>query len=81
MSTEHRIKENYLRIKPVLNERQKRLWAASEAMCLGYGGVSLLQKATNLSRSTIHTDIKELKKGLNEEELHQIRHKGAGRSV
>jgi hypothetical protein len=79
MSTEDSIKENYLRIKPILNERQKRLWAASEAISLGYGGVSILQKATNLSRSTIHIGIKELHKGLSEEEIDHIRQKGGGR--
>ena len=27
------------------NERQRRLWAASEAMCLGRGGVSIVARA------------------------------------
>lgn len=79
MLSEEKIREKYLNIEPVLNEQQKRLWAASEAISLGYGGVSVVQKATHLSRSTIHIGIKELKKGLTEEEKHCIRHKGGGR--
>ena len=43
------------------NERQRRLWAASEAMCLGHGGVSIVGRATGLSRPTILKGIKELK--------------------
>ncbi len=79
MLLEDTIRKKYENIKPVLNEQQRRLWAASEALSLGYGGVSILQKATNLSRPTIHNGIKELKKGFSDEEIHRIRHKGGGR--
>jgi len=60
------------------NERQKRLWAASEAMCLGYGGVSTVSRATGLSRPTINKGIQELE---NDERLpnHRIRRAGGGR--
>lgn len=79
MLLEDTIRKKYENIKPVLNEQQRRLWAASEALSLGYGGVSILQKATNLSRPTIHNGIKELKKGFSDEEIHRIRRKGGGR--
>lgn len=36
-----------------LTERQRRLWAASEALCLGHGGISLVSRATGLSRTTL----------------------------
>jgi Rhodopirellula transposase DDE domain len=44
-----------------MDERVRRQWAASEAKSLGWGGISLVAKATGLSRSTIQVGIKELK--------------------
>ena len=60
------------------NERQCRLWAASEAMCLGHGGISLVARATGLSRPTITKGIREL---MNNERLpeNRVRRKGGGR--
>ena len=60
------------------NERQRRLWAASEAMCLGHGGVSIVSRATGLSRSTIFKGIKELKNNKRLVE-NRVRCEGAGR--
>jgi len=60
------------------NERQRRLWAASEAMCLGHGGISLVSRATGLSRPTIHKGIKELERGESLAE-HRVRCEGGGR--
>ena len=54
MIPEQIVREKFQKLEPVFNEQQKRLWAAAEAMQLGYGGVSTVQRATNLSRSTIH---------------------------
>jgi transposase len=47
----------------VLSERQRRIWAAAEARALPHGGVSVIAKATGLSRSTIHAGIRELVTG------------------
>jgi len=46
---------------PHLNERSRRMVAAAEALALGYGGVSLVNRACGLSRVTI-TGIGELKR-------------------
>jgi hypothetical protein len=43
-----------------LDERGRRRWAASEAIALGYGGITAVSKATGLSRHTIHKGIREL---------------------
>lgn len=43
-----------------LDELGRRRWAASEAMALGYGGVSAVAMATGLSRNTVHKGILEL---------------------
>jgi len=44
-----------------LNERQRRLWAATETLNLGYGAISIVSRATGISRVTIMRGIKELK--------------------
>ena len=50
----------FTRIRPHLNEASIRLWAANEAIMLGYGGVTMVARATGLSRTTIHAGIREL---------------------
>ena len=57
------IRKKYQALRSVLDERQRRLWAASEAQALPHGGVSVIAQATGLSRSTVHTGMRELSKG------------------
>ena len=45
---------------PHLNERSRRMLAATEALGLGYGGVSVVSRACGLSRVTITKGIDEL---------------------
>lgn len=45
---------------PHLDERARRLFAASEARALGHGGVSLMSRACGLSRVTITKGLREL---------------------
>lgn len=81
MVPEQVVREKFLKLSPVLSEQQKRLWAAAEALSLGYGGVTIVQQATKLSRTTIHIGIHELEKGFTPEEMERIRHKGGGRNT
>jgi len=46
---------------PLLNERQKRLFLATEAEAIGYGGISQVSRISGVSRVTITQGIKELK--------------------
>ena len=46
---------------PFLDERRRRLWAASEAQALGRGGVKLVAAATGLARSTLGDGLRELR--------------------
>ena len=62
---------------PHLNERSRRMLAASEAVQLGYGGVSVVSRACGLSRVTITKGIKELGESALPKE--RIRREGAGR--
>jgi len=45
---------------PLLDERTRRLMAASEAQALGYGGVSLVRRACGLSRKAISKGLREI---------------------
>lgn len=75
---EDMIAKKFSMIKNELNERQRRLWAASEAMSLGYGGVSKVSRATGISKATISQGIKELESGEPLDEG-RVRQKGGGR--
>ena len=55
------IENKYQHLRPLLNERSRRLWAATEAETLGYGGIVALHRATGLSQNTIRAGLKELK--------------------
>lgn len=55
-----RLRRKYRAVAPELDERRRRQWAAVEARDLGYGGVSLVARATGLARSTIHTGVRDL---------------------
>lgn len=44
-----------------MNERSRRIWAATEARSIGWGGVSLVAEATGMARNTIAVGIRELK--------------------
>src|SRR2546422_10253063 len=48
---------------PLLDERTRRIMAASEARALGYGGVSLVRRACGLSRKAIRKGIREIEGG------------------
>ena len=79
------IHQRYELLKPVLDERRRRLWAAAEALVLGNGGVSILSGATGLSRTTIRSGIEELKSSkIEPTDLNRqgrVRRPGAGRKA
>jgi DNA-binding phage protein len=47
-------------LRPLLDERARRLWAAVEARAIGRGGISWVAEATGLSRPTIRAGLQEL---------------------
>src|SRR6187455_775690 len=55
------IRTRFLRIRPLLDERATRLWAANESLALGYGGLTLVARATGLARSTLVDGRRELR--------------------
>jgi hypothetical protein len=72
------LRTKYTLLKPALNERARRLWAATEAMALGHGGIEAVAQATGISRSTVSRGIKELKGGAAVEPA-RTRRPGGGR--
>ena len=78
MKEEEAIKRRFERVARELNERTRRLVAASEAMAMGWGGISAVSRATGLSRKAISHGIKELEEGGGASEG-RIRRKGGGR--
>src|ERR1035441_7894960 len=74
------LRKKFRVLRDVLDERARRVWAAAEANSLPRGGVSLVAKATGLSRSTIHAGIRELKAGrVKPLPAGRIRREGGGR--
>lgn len=58
-----RISEKFLRLRPCLDERTCRLWAANESLALGHGGLALVARATGMARSTLVDGRRELRTG------------------
>jgi len=59
------IKQRYEALSPVLHERGRRWFAATEARAYGYGGVSVVARITGIARSTIERGMREMEaKGL-----------------
>jgi len=54
------VRKKYGALRDLPDQRGRRVWAATEASSLPRGGVSLVAQATGLSRTTIHTGIREL---------------------
>ena len=78
MIDESKIAQRFAGVGPELNERQRRLWAASEARALGYGGIAAVSRATGISEDTVGRGLKELAEGVRLE-AGQVRRRGAGR--
>ena len=77
------IRHKFQALAPLMSERMRRLWAASESLALGRGGISVVATATGLSRNTITAGLRELRQGIEEstEEVptEHSRHPGGGR--
>jgi hypothetical protein len=54
------IREKFVALAPVMDERTRRLWAATEANALGHSGQTLVARATGMSRSTLPLGLREL---------------------
>jgi hypothetical protein len=64
-------------ILPHLDERQRRLYLASEARALGHGGIRLVARAAGVREATVSLGVGELESGA--EPLGRVRRPGGGR--
>jgi hypothetical protein len=54
------IRDRFSALSPHLNERERRLFAATEAAAAGYGGIAAVSAATSIAVSTIGRGLKDL---------------------
>jgi transposase len=60
-----------------LNEKQRRIYLATEALRIGFGGISKVSQESGISRVTITNGIKEVQRGV--QANGRIRKEGGGR--
>ena len=77
------IREKFVALAPVMDERTRRLWAATEAKALGHSGQTLVARATGMSRSTLHLGLRELERDAAPAlaPSQRVRRRGAGRKA
>ena len=78
MTTETAIRVKFRTLASRLDEHTRRVWAATEAGSIGYGGISLVARATGISRRAILVGLREIKEG-NILPEGQVRRPGGGR--
>ena len=80
MDDESLLREKYRLLWPHLDERSKRLIVAADAAILGYGKITLVARASGVSRPTIRKGMSEL---LGEQDLPmgRVRRPGGGRHL
>jgi len=86
MDIESAIRERYKNLEWALDERLRRLFAATEAKVLGHGGISIVQKATGVARNSIKQGLKELlspqrTEASGDDSIQRIRRIGGGRKA
>jgi len=76
-----RLRRKYRVVALELDERRQRQWAAAEAREAGYGGVSLVARATGLARSTIHAGLRDVRASARQRRVaaERVRRAGGGR--
>ena len=81
MAREDEIKQRFSQLEAWLDERARRLWAAAESVAHGRGGISLVARASGVSRRAIAVGLAELQNKPDRSRLTRlpIRQKGGGR--
>jgi hypothetical protein len=77
MDTDAQLAQYFAGVWPHLDEHARRLVAASQAVELGYGGISRVSRACGLSRVTLTKGVEELQAA--PLAAGRIRHEGGGR--
>lgn len=64
MIDESALRRQYALLRPSLDERGRRLFAATQAQALGHGGIAAVARATGIAPSTIGRGLKEIAEGV-----------------
>jgi len=72
------IQKKYKQLASHLNERSRRIWAATEAKSHGWGGITLVFEATGIAHKTIKKGLAEID-AKKEQGSRRIRKEGGGR--
>ncbi len=81
------LRAKYKALRERLDERSYRLCLAADALALGYGGISRVAEASEVSRTTIHAGLRDLKEGKGApgstaaSEQRRVRRPGGGRKA
>jgi len=78
MEEEDRIRQKYEALKPYMDERMRRMWAASEAKALGQAGIGVVSRATGITRPTIRAGQREQEEQAKSGEKPGVRLRRAG---
>jgi hypothetical protein len=62
VASEGEIKQRFSQLEAWLDERARRLWAAAESAAHGRGGISLVARASGVSRRAIAVGLAELRR-------------------
>ena len=73
------VRTRYTLVAGMLDERARRTVAASEALALGWGGITVVARATGLARATIGLGIKEVRGVFDTAPPGRLRRAGGGR--
>lgn len=57
------LRDRYRQSDQSLNELQRRLWAATEAMKIGRGGITIVSKALRIAPNTIRRGMQDIATG------------------
>lgn len=78
MDKEKETQSRFKLLNPHLDEKTRRLWTGTEALVIGRAGISIVSRATGISRPTIMAGCNEIN---NPETITQerIRRQGGGR--
>jgi hypothetical protein len=79
VTTEDVVRNKYEALLPLMDERMRRCWAGIEAESLGDGGIAIVERATGMSRTTIRAGRDELRGGIENAAVVQVRRPGGGR--
>jgi hypothetical protein len=76
------IRTKFEALSPVMDERTRRLWAATEAKAIGRGGITRVSQATGISHVTIRAGLRQLgQPPATDTTTSRVRRAGGGRKM